>query len=79
MTPWCPKSNRVLLHQLSTHNLVYCIVGEPEGKIRELRTDKILFRPVPVTGNGARVPPFEVVPVPWNGPPSTKLGGSACT
>ena len=30
-------------------------------------TDKILFRPVPVFRNGARVLPLEVVPVPGHG------------
>ena len=30
-------------------------------------TDKILFTPVPVPRNGARVPPLEVVPVPGHG------------
>ena len=30
-------------------------------------TDKILFRPVPVLKNGARLLPLEVVPVPGHG------------
>ena len=30
-------------------------------------TDKILFTPVPVPSNGARVLPLEVVPVPGHG------------
>ena len=30
-------------------------------------TDKILFTPVPVPRNGARVLPLEVVPVPGHG------------
>ena len=30
-------------------------------------TDKILFRPVPVPRNGARVLPLEAVPVPGHG------------
>ena len=32
-----------------------------------MRTDKILFTPVPVPRNGARVLPLEVVPVPGHG------------
>ena len=32
-----------------------------------MRTDKILFTPVPLPRNGARVLPLEVVPVPGHG------------
>ena len=34
------------------------------GMRKGVRTDKILFTPVPVPRNGARVLPLEVVPVP---------------
>ena len=35
-TPWFPRSNRVLLHQLSARHFVCCIVGKHEEKTWEL-------------------------------------------
>ena len=59
-TPWCPRSNCVHLRQLSARHFVCCIVGiEARGK--NVGTDKIPFRLLPVPRNGARVLPLEVV------------------
>ena len=35
-TPWCRRSNRVLLRQLSARHFVCCIVGKHEEKMWEL-------------------------------------------
>ena len=61
-TPWCPRSNRVLLRQFSTRHFVCCIVRRHEEKTWGLKNP-----PVPVPRNGARVLPLELVPVPGHG------------
>ena len=52
--------NHVLVRQFSAHHSAYR--NEAWGK--SAGPDKILFRPVPVSRNGARVLPHEVLPVP---------------
>ena len=42
----------------------FCLTYRREAKGKGVRTDKILFTPVPVPRNGARVLLLEVVPVP---------------
>ena len=40
-TPWCLRSNRVLVRQLSARHFVYCIAGKAWRK--SVGTNKILF------------------------------------
>ena len=76
---WCPCSvpghwkghcsDSVVLKEQS---LIYfpplCLLYRREAWGKGVRTDKILFRPVPVPRNGARVLPLELVPVPGTMP-----------
>ena len=35
-TPWCPRSNRVLVCQFPVRHFAYCIAGRHEEKAQEL-------------------------------------------
>ena len=57
-----PKEQLCSPSSILACHFVCCIVGKHKEK--NAGTDKIVFRPVPVLRNGARVLPLEGVPVP---------------